>query len=527
MGLLYGRAGRLTAKNGGFRRGQCCRWTNDGECDEPQVCAAGTDAADCTGDTSDSSNSSCDVVDLPFVAAVGVHYTIDTRAAMSNAYSQLAVLPPGASRVSQAVVAHNLLSGQQAVGFTAWNSGPHLLRVIFNEGTGALTAAVTAVGRALARAPVAIADGVPRSLAVHCFFAQCRHSYGGVPLVDGDGMASVLRLAVAKGTGYAFSLRLPPDQPCMHDRTDFRCTHVPGVHAALTVYDPDAADGAAGFPSLLAGLLGTWRATPKGHESFFAHQGCAADDRVCLANTQNTLGRFVTQVGGGDFGERLVGTWVSAVAGEVLLELLLNCDVPVFGDIGYPGCGVDDQAGTGIQGGNIACHIADATGTFRGSDGSRCAAALELAITADAYFTPGAATDAAPVRGHIERTREVEVGRAELEALAAEMFAALPPDTERTLVAPPTLDEMLVSGSEAEALLATMFTAQQQPHVTFPLEFHGIVGEPSAGNVKGGGHRRQLQSSGPQSQGDSILSGVRVSLKSKAPTELEARAALR
>ena len=66
MGLLYGRAGRLTAENGGFRPGQCATWFDgcnqcavgnstadschfafDGECDEPWLCDTGTDGSDC------------------------------------------------------------------------------------------------------------------------------------------------------------------------------------------------------------------------------------------------------------------------------------------------------------------------------------------------------------------------------------------------------------------------------------------------------------------------------------------------
>ena len=37
------------------------------------------------------------------------------------------------------------------------------------------------------------------------------------------------------------------------------------------------------------------------------------------------------------------------------------------------------------------------------------------------------------------------------------------------MAAPPTLEEMLVGGSAANALLTSMLTVQQQPHVVYPL----------------------------------------------------------
>ena len=54
----------------------------------------------------------------------------------------------------------------------------------------------------------------------------------------------------------------------------------------------------------------------------------------------------------------------------------------------------------------------------------------------------------------------------------------------RTLAAPPTLDEMLVGGSEAQAQLARMFVDQQPPHRIHMTEIKLIKA------AEGAGHRR-------------------------------------
>jgi hypothetical protein len=66
------------------------------------------------------------------------------------------------------------------------------------------------------------------------------------------------------------------------------------------------------------------------------------------------------------------------------------------------------------------------------------------------------------VQTAVTRTRTIVLSQSELEAQAVEMFYATTA-AQRTPVAPPTLPEMLVSGSEAEAQLAQMFVTQQRP----------------------------------------------------------------
>ena len=116
-----------------------------------------------------------------------------------------------------------------------------------------------------------------------------------------------------------------------------------------------------------------------------------------------------------------------------------------------------------------------------------------------------------PAAGAAVRETTVDVSRAEVEAMAAEMFAASPPPG---LVAAPTLEEMLVPGSEASALLATMFTSQQQPHLAYPTEVEALSAAMFGGSS--GGHRR-LQNQGPTSMGEPS-GGVRLSLRAIAPT---------
>ena len=137
------------------------------------------------------------------------------------------------------------------------------------------------------------------------------------------------------------------------------------------------------------------------------------------------------------------------------------------------------------------CHI-DEDGTYdcnRASDGthkSHCASELALTVTTDAFFDKDS-DSAAPTVGSATLTGTVVLGKAELEAQAAAMFAATPPE-ERRLAAPPKLDEMLVGGSEAAAMLGRLFTVQQEPHVVYPLSFAPV--SPGASSSGKGGHRR-------------------------------------
>ena len=124
------------------------------------------------------------------------------------------------------------------------------------------------------------------------------------------------------------------------------------------------------------------------------------------------------------------------------------------------------------------CHSAS-DGTYN----SHCASELALTVTTGAFFDKDSGS-AAPTVGSATLTGTTVLGKAELEAQAAAMFAATPPE-ERRLAAPPTLEEMLVGGSEAAAMLGRLFTVQQEPHVVYPLSVAAVRDSPGKG-----GHRR-------------------------------------
>ena len=206
-------------------------------------------------------------VDFKFVAAGGGRYVCDARAADPGALVEIHVLPPGARGVGQAVAQLTLTSRGMALGVTAVGGGDYTLRVVFGQGTGAVTASVAAVGTALHRAPAVDASGLLVALGVACYYRVCQLDLGGAGLRDGDGSAAVVRLEAAEGTAYAVAIGLAPG-----------ARDGGGAHVAATFFPPAAAAGAAGFPAVLAGPLGAWRATPPGHHSFFAHHGCAEGD---------------------------------------------------------------------------------------------------------------------------------------------------------------------------------------------------------------------------------------------------------
>jgi hypothetical protein len=74
----------------------------------------------------------------------------------------------------------------------------------------------------------------------------------------------------------------------------------------------------------------------------------------------------------------------------------------------------------------------------------------------------------APTHGTVQRIDRIVIARADVESQAQIAWEAMPANG-RTLSAPPSLDEMLVSGTEANKLLGSLFTTAQQPHVVYPL----------------------------------------------------------
>eukprot|EP01045_Picozoa_sp_COSAG04_P020762 COSAG04_NODE_2162_length_4649_cov_8.389231_4_plen_179_part_00 len=144
-----------------------------------------------------------------------------------------------------------------------------------------------------------------------------------------------------------------------------------------------------------------------------------------------------------------------------------------------------EAEGCWIEGGTYNCQrVSD------GTDNGRCASELALTVTTGAFFDKDSAS-ATPTVGSATLTGTTVLGKAELEAQAAAMFAATPPE-QRRLAAPPTLEEMLVGGSEAAAMLGRLFTVQQEPHVVYPLSFAPVASLDGGGSSSHGkgGHRR-------------------------------------
>lgn len=208
---------------------------------------------------------------------------------------------------------------------------------------------------------------------------------------------------------------------------------------------------------------------------------------------------------GGTFEHLLKGTWVAPTSGPVLLQLLLNCDVPFFSDVQADGCQVDFHG----QANTFGCEFVDG-----GIDNSACDSELRLTVTPGAYFAldvdgDGADESTQLTFGSAQRTDTIVIERAEVEARAAALWQA--EARHRPQMGPdhaPSLNEMLVSGSEANALLTSMFTTEQQPHVIFPLSIEPISAFP--GDT---GHRR-MQGSEPEPEPE--VDGIRVSVKTQA-----------
>ena len=369
----------------------------------------------------------------------------------------LLVLPPGArfnpDEAGLAVVTQTQVVADKTVGFTAETTGIFTATVEAFVGTGPVTVSVHAVGTAVERAPHLIADGAPHPLSVSCHLDDCTFSYLGSVVSDADGTDFDLVIDVQAGCSYAIQVDLPTGQTA--------------TQVKATFYQPGAAGGAVGFEPALHGPLGSWSSTPRGHHSFFTSPvfvGIEGDIRSGFGIHPD-----------GRFGSFLQGTFVSPASGPVLLRLELNCDVVFYSDVEADGCAAEHLHGNGGYG----CDV-----TSDGIDNSRCAAELQLTVTPGAYYDEGGhrrmqssgdnlhnTVDShapEPLTGTAQRTDIIVVDRIDVEAQAAALWQATPV-AQRTSTAPPVMDEMLVAGTGANNLLASMFMSEQQPTVVYPV----------------------------------------------------------
>ena len=105
----------------------------------------------------------------------------------------------------------------------------------------------------------------------------------------------------------------------------------------------------------------------------------------------------------------------------------------------------------------------------------------------------GSADAGCTAAGQTVRRTPLLLQRDEVESLAQSTLDATPVQ-QRTMTSAPTLDEMLVSGTDANAFLSSLFIQEEQPQIVSPIGF-SLDEEHSGGGGGGGkgGHRRTEQ----------------------------------
>lgn len=387
--------------------------------------------------------------------------------------TNLFVLPPGVSgkvTANQAVVTELTTSADKGVGFSATSTGQYSARVYSNRGSGPVSVTVVAVGTALERSPHMRLDGAPHSLTTTCHFEHCTFDYDGERMVDADGAGFDLVLPDAQaGYGYAVKVELPNGQTA--------------AQVAVTVYQAGAQAGSAGFSPVVAGPMGAWSSTPAGHKTLA--------EFVPDSTLRSSFGVHP----GERFGSVQEGTWVAPSSGPALVRVVLNCDVVFMADVMADGCSV--------HGNTFDC------GEDIDNNGA-CTSELMLTVTPNAHFGQSSDDDSLSdgphevVTGSVEHTGSIVISRETLEARALAIWQRSPEHISENA---PTMENMLQSGTEQHALLTSMFTTTQQPHVVYPLSF--------AVSDKGDRRRMQLQ-------GDELT----ITIETHAPSQAEAAAAV-
>lgn len=224
-------------------------------------------------------------------------------------------------------------------------------------------------------------------------------------------------------------------------------------------------------------------------------RACDNGDSECLTRIGYPGFKFFGTHPGQSSPRTMLGNWVAPSSGTFLVRLLVNCDIPWYTDLQVPGSG----------------RLAKV-----------CASTVRLTATADAYFNEQvqeeataaeAAADlgvtfvAQPETGQAMQVVTVNLDRSVIELNLVASCRSSP-------VHQALIDDMLIPGSEGSAILASMFTAQQQPHFVVPIVLEPV----SQTTATGGGHRR--------AQTGARVSGLSVTLQAAAPTERDALLAL-
>ena len=307
--------------------------------------------------------------DFLFQADAGTRYEVTVRVPENSrvAASGIFILPPGASDTRQAQVSQTISTVDKVTGFTAMSTGQWTARARSFEGTGPVAVSVHAVGSAAEQAPLISADSDPHFVTVGCQMTRCHFIYDDSAIEgDGSGSSFDLRLDnVEAGRAYAVLVQLE--------------TLDDAAQISATFYQEHAEAGAAGFAAVVDAPLGSWSATPPGHQSFREHNGCTNEGRTCAA-----LGQTFGIHPGRSYPTYAYGEFTAPAAGQWLLRVAMNCDVPFFADIEAEGCQADffEDGGTGAYG----CNANNQNG--------QCSAQVAVTITPGRYFDPSASTAA-------------------------------------------------------------------------------------------------------------------------------------
>jgi hypothetical protein len=480
---------RLAADSGASAESAACTFREDAY-DYCEACKAGPS---CEAMIS-SGEMSC-AADLCDTCGLKNHYcdyTCGFRCMPGQLdYPMLHLLPPGATKLSEAVASDTVLISslfpsddvRRSISFTAATTGTYTARVTAgrssagrSDDAGPVTVTVTAAGTALDDAPQLQVDASSHQLTVRCIGTLCTFGYDGTAVLYGDGTGFDLVLEDAEaGRAYAFLVELPAGEAA--------------AQVEATFYQAGSYYGAAGFEPVVSGPMGEWTATPAGHRSYAEFGGCSNEELSCNGFPTS----FGVHAEGASAPRFLSGTWVAPASGPVLLKLALNCRVPFYTDVEVDCHEYNPDCGFNADGASIRLPA--------GPDdlpGSQCESEMRLTVTPGAYFDPGAGPSTQPISGSIQRTDTIVVTRAKIEEKAAAVWQQANREVGRRLQISacddpddpqchaPSVDEMLdESNTEAHEILLELASVQQQPSVAYPTSFEL--------SSDGGGHRRRMQ----------------------------------
>eukprot|EP01046_Picozoa_sp_COSAG06_P007708 COSAG06_NODE_381_length_16594_cov_7.199454_3_plen_2083_part_00 len=455
----------------------------------------------------------------------------------------LFILPPRAeSATTQAVAAVEGMGPDKAVSFTAANTGDFNARVVATGGSGLATVSVASIGSVLDRAPHVRTDGSSDTISLHCHLQSCTYSHNGAPSYDTDGSSFDMILPDAHaGVSYAMTVALPQGQTGTQIKiTFYQANAVAGAAGFAPVLSSplgqwsSTADDSQDFAQYYGCSFDDRWCIPQMRDDFGVHSGGRFETFVTGTWVSPTSGPVVMRLvancdipfyadvalpgchplafGGCTAGgsvndpcDPISGfARVTQCSSEVVLTITPGSYFPdrsqdEQGDIGrrLQTGDIDDHsvnhAPEPVQG---TVHRLDSIRVDRSKLNMRASAMLGTADTGRRMMQTGDLGTLhedvhapVPVQSVVRRVDSITVERDNLEHLAAEELSANPAEYPG-LYSAPTIDEMLVNGTVSHALLMSLLTVKQQPHVVYPLTVQ--LGDENADTV-GQGHRRLQQ----------------------------------